>query len=71
MYDPKTNNLTGFSAVPSGTEELGIGTYAKFWSTGEKYTSNGETITIKGNDAKVSSDQSMKVRALAVRCVKD
>ena len=71
MYDPTTNNLTDFSVVPAGTDEMGVGDCAIFWTTGEKYTFNGETYTIWGNKSEVSSSQSTKTRFVSVRCVKN
>ena len=71
MHDPKTNNLTGFSIVPAGTEEMGIGDCAMFWTTGEKYSMNGETFSIWGNKAETSTSQSTKTHKLSVRCVKN
>ena len=70
-HNPSTNNLTGFSAVPAGTEEMGIGDCAMYWTTGEKYSTNGETYSIWGNKSNVASSQSGKKRFISVRCVKN
>ena len=70
-YAPETNNLTDFSAVPAGTEEMGIGDCAMFHTSGENQAYNSSLYTIWRNKTTCAPGMSSKKHGASVRCVKD
>lgn len=70
-YAPETNNLTGFAAYPAGTDEIGIGLYAYFHTSGENQSYNSAVYTFVYNRNTVVLGSSMKKHGASVRCVKD
>ncbi|MBR4536675.1 MAG: fibrobacter succinogenes major paralogous domain-containing protein [Bacteroidales bacterium] len=70
---PAYNNLTRFSAVPSGYYNNGFGDYggrSLFWST-TSYNSNNAWFQNVYNDGRVPQEYTDKYHGFSVRCVRD
>jgi len=75
-YQKKSNNRSGFSALPGGIRNFTgkpdtIGSYAFWWSATEFYTTNAWTRGLIHNKAYVFRLSYGKRNHMSVRCIKD